>query len=125
MHDTDHAPELRTAAVIERFNSAFQRRDPALLESLIADDCTLENTTPAPDGARHVGREACLAVWCDLAASRAGQFELERTLVFGEYAVIQWRYRWGEGAADSVRGLNLMRVRDGLIVEGQGYVKAS
>jgi len=33
------------------------------------------------------------------------------------------RYRWGDGAEDSVRGVNLMRVRGGLIVEAMGYVK--
>jgi hypothetical protein len=30
---------------------------------------------------------------------------------------------WGEGERNSVRSVNLMRVRDGLIVEGLGYVK--
>ena len=38
-------------------------------------------------------------------------------------AIIRWRYRWGEGADESVRGVNLMRVKDGLIVEAMGYVK--
>ncbi len=44
-----------TSEVIEQFNNAFQRHDPLLLEGLIAEHCVLENTTPAPDGARHVG----------------------------------------------------------------------
>ena len=39
-------------------------------------------------------------------------------------AIILWRFCWGEGEQNSVRGVNLMRVRDGLIVEGRGYVKA-
>jgi hypothetical protein len=39
--------------------------------------------------------------------------------------VIRWRFRWGDDNASSVRGVNLMRVRDGLIVEGRGYVKGS
>jgi hypothetical protein len=30
---------------------------------------------------------------------------------------------WGPEPMDSVRGVNLMRVRDGRIVEAQGYVK--
>jgi hypothetical protein len=29
----------------------------------------------------------------------------------------------GEGATDRVRGVNMMRVRDGRTVEGMGYVK--
>jgi len=43
----------------------------------------------------------------------------------GDRAVIFWRFRWGEGDESSVRGVNLMRVRDGLIVEGRGYVKGA
>jgi len=115
--------EARTADLMRRFNEAFLRHEPALLDELVAEDCELENTSPAPDGSRHVGREACLALWRDIAANRAAWFEPERTVVCGERAIIQWRYRWGEGAAESVRGVNLMRVHDGLIVEAQGYVK--
>jgi hypothetical protein len=40
-----------------------------------------------------------------------------------ERAIIRWRYWWGDGAQNSVRGVNLMKVRDGLIVEGLGYIK--
>ena len=31
--------------------------------------------------------------------------------------------RWSENETDRVRGVNIMRVRDGKIVEGLGYVK--
>ncbi|MES2936323.1 MAG: nuclear transport factor 2 family protein [Pseudomonadota bacterium] len=114
-----------TRRVIDRFNEAFQRHDPALLDALVAEDCVLENTVAAPDGDRHVGRAACLAVWHGIAGNREGAFELEDTRVFGEEALIFWRYRWGPGQADSVRGINVMRVRGGQIVEGRGYVKAA
>ena len=57
--------------LIDAFNAAFQRHDPALLPPLIALDCVLENTQPAPNGSRHVGRDACLAVWQGV-ASNAG-----------------------------------------------------
>jgi cellulose synthase/poly-beta-1,6-N-acetylglucosamine synthase-like glycosyltransferase len=40
-------------------------------------------------------------------------------------AVIRWRLRWGEGESNSVRGVNVMRVRDGLIVEALGYSKGA
>lgn len=83
----------------------------------------IENTVPAPDGARYEGRAACLALWQGIAANRAAHFELEAVEVYGLRAIIRWRYRWGGGEADSVRGVNLMRVKDGLIVEALGYVK--
>src|SRR5262245_39627650 len=61
--------EKQTAEVIRRFNEAFQQHDPGAFTGLIAEDCVLENTGPAPDGARHVGREAALAVWTALAGN--------------------------------------------------------
>jgi len=36
---------------------------------------------------------------------------------------IRWRYVWGPGPDDSVRGVNAMRVIDGKIVEAAGYSK--
>jgi ketosteroid isomerase-like protein len=117
--------EEQTAAVMRRFNDAFQLHDPSLLDDLIAPDCVLENSTPAPDGSRHVGRAACLALWKGIIATPGTRFDLEDVDVAGTRAVIRWRFRWGDDNASSVRGVNLMRVRDGLIVEGRGYVKGS
>jgi hypothetical protein len=53
-----------------------------------------------------------------------GAFEPEDVVVSGDRASIRWRYRFGEGDENSVRGVNLMHVRDGKIVEALGYVKA-
>jgi hypothetical protein len=112
-----------TAEVIERFNDVFQRHDPTGLADLTAENCVIENTTPAPDGARHVGREACVALWQSIATTPDTHFDLEDVFVADDRAIIRWRYWWGDGAQNSVRGVNLMRVKDGLIVEGLGYVK--
>ena len=114
-----------TAEVIRRFNDAFRFHDPKALEPLVADGCRIENTTPAPEGRRELGKAACLAVWQGLATAPGTQFELEEVFVAGERAVIRWRYRFGEGPAGSIRGLNWMRVRSGQIVEAMGYVKGS
>lgn len=112
-----------TSEVIRKFHEAFDRHDPEAMEDLVADDCVIENTNPAPDGARLVGKADCLANWQNIARS-TGWFVREEVFVIGERVVIRWRYCWGEGDAQSVRGLNLMRVRDGRIVEAMGYVKA-
>jgi ketosteroid isomerase-like protein len=114
-----------TSEVIRRFNDAFQRHDPTLLSELIAADCVIENSTPAPNGSRHVGRKACLELWSRIATSPGTHFDLEEVFVAGERAVIRWRLRWGEGESNSVRGVNVMRVRDGLIVEALGYSKGA
>ena len=110
-----------TEAVLRRFNDVFLSHDPAALPELVAADCVIENTVPAPDGARYEGRAACIALWTEIATMPGTFFEVENVTVLGEQGIIRWRYHWGEGS--SVRGVNLMRVRDGLIVEAQGYVK--
>lgn len=112
-----------TAETIDRFTQAFSDHDSAALADLVGEDCVMEAILPAPDGARTEGRDACLAFWQALAADRATRFEPEDVTVFGEQATIRWRYRFGDGPSDSVRGVNLMRVRDGLIVEALGYSK--
>jgi ketosteroid isomerase-like protein len=112
-----------TAEIIDRFNQAFVDHDPTALDDLVADDCVMEAVQPAPDGARYEGREACLTFWQALTGDRSTQFEAEDIVVSGEHATIRWRYHFGDAPADSVRGVNLMRVRDGQIVEALGYSK--
>jgi len=112
-----------TSEIIRRFNDAFLRHDPDQLDDLIGDECVMEAIQPAPDGERYEGRAACLAFWQALAADRTTQFEDEEITVAADRATIRWRYRYGDGAADYVRGVNLMRVRDGKIVEALGYSK--
>jgi ketosteroid isomerase-like protein len=113
-----------TTEVIERFNAAFLRQDPSALPGLVAEDCVLENTQPAPDGARHVGRRECVEVWQRIATTPGTRFELEEVKIEGECALIFWRYFWGEAEEAYVRGVNVMHVRSGQIVHARGYVKA-
>ena len=114
-----------TAEIMRRFNQGFQRHDPEIFKELVAEDCVIENTQPAPNGSRHIGREACLAVWQGLATQAGTYFQEEEIFAAGDRAIIRWRFCWGEGESNSVRGVNLMRVRGGQIVEAMGYVKGS
>jgi ketosteroid isomerase-like protein len=113
-----------TLQIMQRFNQAFVQHDGSLLDGLIAEDCVMESVEPAPDGTRYVGRDACLEFWQKLANNRDGAFADEEIVAIGEHAVIRWRYRFGPGLSQSVRGVNVMRVRDGLITEALGYVKS-
>lgn len=114
---------IATREVIRKFHEAFDGHDPKAMEDLVADDCVIENTNPAPNGSLLVGRAACLANWQGLANSTATWFVREEVFVVGERAVIRWRYCWGKDDTQSIRGLNLMRVSGGRIVEAMGYVK--
>jgi|SRR5215510_6348510 len=112
-----------TREIMERFNNAFQKHRPEDLDDLIGEGCVLENTAPAPDGARYEGRGACLTFWKGLASSANLVFKVEQIFAMGDRGLIFWQLRWSEREADRVRGVNIMRVRDGKIVEGLGYVK--
>ncbi|GHF59912.1 hypothetical protein GCM10018790_42290 [Kitasatospora xanthocidica] len=112
-----------TAEVIHTFIRAFTDHDGSLLADLIADDCVMEGRHPAPDGARYEGRAACLEFCRALAEDRTGRFDPESVVVTGERATVRWRHRFGTGPADSVRGVTIALVRDGLIVECLGYGK--
>jgi ketosteroid isomerase-like protein len=119
IHPDDRSRQ--TAEIMQRFNDVFQLHDPSALVELVAEDCVVENTVPAPDGARHAGKEACVALWSAIATQPGTRFDLEETFVAGERATIRWRYFIADG--NSIRGVNLMRVADGRIVEAMGYVK--
>jgi hypothetical protein len=93
------------------------------LDDLIGEACVLENTGPAPDGARYEGREACLNFWRGIASSENLVFEAEEIWASGDRGIIRWQLRWSEREADRVRGVNIMRVRDEKIIEGLGYMK--
>jgi hypothetical protein len=60
IHPDDQSRQ--TAEIMQRFNDVFQLHDPSALGELVAEDCVIENTVPAPDGARHAGKEACVAL---------------------------------------------------------------
>lgn len=111
-----------TADIMRRFNDVFLCHDPSGLKNLIAEHCVIEKIGPAPDGDRCVGREACVALWEGIATEPGTHFDLEEVFAAGDRATIRWRYWMSHDR--SVRGVNLMRVRDGLIVEAMGYVKA-
>lgn len=110
-----------TAEIIRRYNDVFQRHDPSALDELVARDCVIENTTPAPDGARRAGKAACVELWSAIATAPGTRFDIEETYVAGDRATIRWRLWMADGK--SLRGVNLMRVADGRIVEAMGYVK--
>lgn len=115
--------DIETTEIMNRFNDVFVRHDATALADLVADDCVMEAIQPAPNGLRVEGRDACVAFWTGLAEDRVTWFEPEDVAVAGDRAVIRWRYHFGEGEANTVRGVNLMRVRDGRIVEALGYAK--
>ena len=121
--NTDYDSGATTAVLMDRFNEVFLQHDPTALPGLIAENCMIEKISPAPNGDRCIGREACIALWTEIATAPGSHFDLEETFVMGNRAIIRWHF-WRSDTT-SIRGVNLMRVNDGLIVEAMGYVKGA
>ncbi len=112
--------------VVLEFNEAFNRHDVAAMMRLVSDDCVFENTNPPPDGTAYVGKEAITRFWQDFFhQSPHAHIEIEELFGLGMRCVMRWRYDWVDatGKAGHVRGVDLFRVKDGLICEKLSYVK--
>jgi hypothetical protein len=88
--------------------------------ALTTDDCIFDNTSPAPDGTSHVGRDSIREAWQPISDDMSAQFDAEETFGAGDRVVQLWRYTWANG---HVRGVDVFRVRDGRVAEKRSYVK--
>ena len=113
-----------TLGVVDNFNEAFNRHDVDAVMATMTDDCVFESTSP-PDGERHVGQAAVRRAWEDFFASSAtARFDAEDVLAMGDRCVVQWLYTWSDdGTPHHIRGVDVIRVRDGLVAEKFAYVK--
>ena len=136
-HYDEHVPHIEALAsaasmapgtaleVAGRFNEAFGRGDVDAIMSLMTDDCVFENTYPPPDGERHVGQAAVRKFWESFFGSTVSPvFDTEEIFEAGDRVVGRWRFSWGSGeGAGHVRGVDVIRVRDGKVAEKLSYVK--
>jgi ketosteroid isomerase-like protein len=53
----------KTRVAIDSFNLTFSRRDADGLAALLTEDTVFEDTSPAPDGGRIVGKKAVVEFW--------------------------------------------------------------
>jgi len=123
--DGEEALMTGTAEVVERFNQAFNDHDVDAVMAAMTDDCVFENTSP-PHGQRYEGAQQVRAAWEEFfAASPHAHFDGEDVIVTGDRCVVQWVYTWKDedGGTSSLRGVDVIRVRDGKVAEKFAYVK--
>jgi ketosteroid isomerase-like protein len=116
----------RTRETIERFNEAFNRHDVGAMMALMTEDCLFENTYPPPDGEQFVGAAAVRTFWEQFfAGSPRAIITPEDLFACGDRCTVRWVYRWiaDDGSPGHVRGVDVFRVRDGLVAEKCSYVK--
>jgi len=109
------------------FNDAFNRHDVAGLMQLVSDDCTVEHFEPAPDGAVYVGHGAIAQFWQDyFGKNPAAHLEIEEVFGLGKRCVMHWKLSWesADGSVAHLRGVDVFRMNDSLIVEIRSYGKA-
>lgn len=121
----DHAAQT-TIAAVTRLNDALNRHDVDAVMAAMTDDCVFDNTYPPPDGQRYEGQDAVRAFWDDmLHSSPHAHFATEEIFASGDRCVVRWRYTYDgpDGAAHHIRGVDVLRVRDGKVAEKLAYVK--
>lgn len=108
-------------AVAAAFQAAWDAHDLDATLALVTDDCAYESSRPGAYGERVIGKDALRAAWQAGFARPDGGFEIEERFAAGDRVVQLWRFVSAERV---VRGVDVFRVRDGLIAEKFGYVKA-
>ena len=107
-------------AIVDRFNQAWNDHDLDAALALTTADVVFDATSPAPDGTRCVGQDAVRAAWQPIFDDERSQFEVEDAFVAEDLLVQRWRFSWGDG---HVRGIDVIRVVNGLVAEKLSYVK--
>jgi len=116
--------------LVLRFNDALNAADVDGMLRCMTPDCVFENTDPPPDGQRFEGQAEVRLFWeAFFHSSIRAQITVEDIFASGSAAdgrcVMLWRYDWVDllGQAGHVRGVDIYRLRDGLIAEKLSYVK--
>jgi uncharacterized protein (TIGR03086 family) len=112
--------------LVRRFGAAWEAWDLEAIMAFMADDAVFESTGPAPDGLRIEGAAAIRAEWEGMFRdTRDASFTFEEAFVSGDRATARWVFAWtnDDGSAGHVRGVDVIRVRDGKIAEKLSYVK--
>jgi ketosteroid isomerase-like protein len=123
--DSGTSTGTSTSDAVDRFNEAFNRHDVDAVMRAMTDDCVFENTSP-PNGDRFEGQGQVRGAWeVFFAASPSAHFEAEDVITTGDRCVVQWRYTWtnDDGTTGAIRGVDVIRVRDGKVAEKCAYVK--
>jgi uncharacterized protein (TIGR03086 family) len=113
-------------AALARFSAAFGSADVDLIMAQMTDDCVFESTGPAPDGHRYEGQAAVREVWQKLFGDTTDpKFTDEDVFLSGDRACVRWRFSWtnDDGSEGHLRGVDVLRFRDGLVSEKLSYVK--
>jgi predicted SnoaL-like aldol condensation-catalyzing enzyme len=112
--------------VVVAFIEAFNRHDVAGIMQLVSEQGILDAASPAPDGMLIRGKKAITQYWTDFFQQHGdAHIKVEKSMGYGMHCILLWRRDWVDQAGNKlhVRGLDIFRVQDGLIIEELVYVK--
>jgi predicted SnoaL-like aldol condensation-catalyzing enzyme len=112
--------------LVLEFNDAFNKHDVASMMKWMSEDCVFENTYPAPDGTIFSGKQAVTQFWQDFFKdSPNAHIDIEEIFGLGRRCIMRWKYSWVDsgGQEGHVRGVDIFKEQDGLLVEKLSYVK--
>lgn len=118
--------ESQIIEIVQRFNDALNLADVDAMTALLSEDTVFENTDPAPDGTRYVGKHDVSAFWREFfQGSASARIEVEEIFAVQDRCTMRWTYYWRDpqGNEGHIRGVDVYRLRDGLITEKFSYVK--
>ncbi|QWZ06346.1 nuclear transport factor 2 family protein [Nocardioides panacis] len=112
------------SSLVERLRDAANSHDAAAMAALFAED--YRSDQPLHPGRAFTGREQVLANWTSVFEGVPDFVaELVAATVDGdtEWGEWSWRGRHPDGASFAMRGVTVLRVRDGLIAEARLYME--
>jgi ketosteroid isomerase-like protein len=108
------------------FNKAFNHHDVPALLALVSEDCFFVNPDPFTEAASYSGRETLFRFWDHFfAVHPRAQMDIEELFGFSIHCVMRWRFDYVDsaGASRQLQGVDLFRIKNGLICEKLTYLK--
>jgi ketosteroid isomerase-like protein len=112
--------------IVRQFNDALNSADINAMMALTTEDTIFENTSPTPDGEKYSGKSQVRNFWESFFRSASSvRIEIEEIFSLEDRCVMLWTYRWtdNDGSTGHIRGVDVYRLKDGLIAEKLSYVK--
>ena len=108
------------------FNEALNRHDVSAMMRLMSEDCIYESPGPAPEGTVFKGKASITQFWQEhFSQSPTAHYQIEDVFSFGERCILHGKYSGADtaGREQTIRRVDVFRVRSGLICEQLAYVK--
>jgi ketosteroid isomerase-like protein len=113
--------------IVLRLNEAFNRHDVAGIMQLMSDDCVHESSQPSPGRIAYSGRNEVTGFWENYFRHLPDVHrDIEEVFGLGARCVMRWKIRTGKNKKSAaMRGVDLYRIKDGVISETLSYVKGT